>query len=262
MKFDGKAFAQEIEAKVSENVAKLSVKPRIVSVLVGDDPASALYTKLKKAAAERVGIEFEIVREKGEVTSEKLKQILKVIGQREDVTGVMVQLPLPGDSRKDTQEILSAIPLDKDVDGLRYLESGVVPPVVKAILDVVEKIGGNPEKYVVIGASGFVGSATCLELVKKGKEVIKVDSDTQNVKDLVLQGDVVISCVGKEEVVTGDMVRDSVIAIDVGAPRGDMTSEVYQKASVSVEVPGGIGPVTIACLLDNSLSLYGNFKNH
>ena len=132
MKFDGKAFAQEIEAKVSENVAKLSVKPRIVSVLVGDDPASALYTKLKKAAAERVGIEFEIVREKGEVTSEKLKQILEVIGQREDVTGMMVQLPLPGDSRKDTEEILAAIPLDKDVDGLRYPDSGVVPPVVKA----------------------------------------------------------------------------------------------------------------------------------
>lgn len=255
MKFDGKAFAQEIEAKVSEKVAKLNVKPRIVSVLVGDDPASALYTKLKKTAAERVGIDFEIVREKVEVTSEKLKQILEVIGQREDVTGVMVQLPLPGDSRKDTEEILAAIPLDKDVDGLRYLESGVVPPVVKAILDVVDEIGGNPDKFVVIGASGFVGSATCLELEKKGKEVIKVDSDTQNAKDLVLKGDIVISCVGKEGVLTGDMVRDSAIAIDVGAPRGDMTSEVYQKASVSVEVPGGIGPVTIACLMQNAAEI-------
>jgi len=256
MKFDGKAFAQEIEAKVSDEVAKLSLKPRIVSVLVGDDPASALYTKLKKAAAERVGIDFEIVREKGEGKSEKLVELVDMIGRRSDVTGVMVQLPLPGDSRKDTEEILAAIPLDKDVDGLRYPESGVVPPVVKAILDVVEKIGGNPQKFVVIGASGFVGSATCLELEKMGKEVIKVDSDTQNAKDLVLQGDIVISCVGKEGVVTEDMVRDGVIAIDVGAPHGDMMSEVYQKASVSVEVPGGIGPVTIACLLNNALELY------
>jgi methylenetetrahydrofolate dehydrogenase (NADP+)/methenyltetrahydrofolate cyclohydrolase len=255
MKFDGKAFSQEIEVQVSDKVAKLKVKPRIVSVLVGDDPASALYTKLKQAAAERVGIDFEIVREKAEVTSEKLKQILDVLGQREDVTGVMVQLPLPGDSRKDTEKILAAIPLDKDVDGLRYPESGVVPPVVKAILDVVEKIGGKPHKFVVIGASGFVGSATCLELEKMGKEVIKVDSDTVEPTRSVLVGDVVISCVGKEGVVTEDMVRDGVIAIDVGAPRGDMTSEVYQKASISVEVPGGIGPVTIACLMQNAVSL-------
>lgn len=264
MKFDGKAFSQEIEVQVSDKVAKLKVKPRIVSVLVGDDPASALYTKLKQAAAERVGIDFEIVREKGEVTSEKLKQILEVIGQREDVTGVMVQLPLPGDSRKDTEKILAAIPLDKDVDGLRYPESGVVPPVVKAILDVVEEIEKSQitnspilqlKKYVVIGASGFVGSATCLELEKKGKEVIKVDSDTVEPTRSVLVGDVVISCVGKEGVVTEDMVRNGVIAIDVGAPRGDMTSEVYQKASVSVEVPGGIGPVTIACLMQNAVSL-------
>jgi methylenetetrahydrofolate dehydrogenase (NADP+)/methenyltetrahydrofolate cyclohydrolase len=254
MKFDGKAFAQEIEAKVSDEVAKLSLKPRIVSVLVGDDPASALYTKLKKAAAERVGITFEIYHYTNEPLDHLRDKVVE-LGAREDVTGVMVQLPLPGDSRKDTEEILAAIPLDKDVDGLRYPESGVVPPVVKAILDVVEKIGGNPQKFVVIGASGFVGSATCLELEKMGKEVIKVDSDTQNAKDLVLQGDIVISCVGKEGVVTEDMVRDGVIAIDVGAPRGDMTSEVYQKASVSVEVPGGIGPVTIASLMQNTLGL-------
>lgn len=251
MKFDGKIFAAEIETKVKNKVRNFVLKPKIVSVLVGDDPASALYTKLKKAAAERVGVQFEIVKEKEEVTSEKLRKILEAVGKREDVIGVMVQLPLPRESRKDTEEILSAIPLDKDVDGLRYPDSGVVPPVVMAILNVVEKIGGNPQKFVVIGASGFVGSATCRELEKMGKEVIKVDSATKDVRDLVLQGDIVISCVGKEGVVNGDMVRDGLIAIDVGAPRGDMTSEVYQKASVSVEVPGGIGPVTISCLMQS-----------
>ncbi len=256
MKFDGKAFAQEIEAKVKNKVRNFVLKPRIVSVLVGDDPASALYTKLKKAAAERVGIQFEVI--KLETTNNQasiIKQKVIEIGDREDVTGVMVQLPLPENFKGETLKVLEAIPLDKDVDGLRYPESGVVPPVVKAILDVVEKIGGNPSKFVVIGATGFVGSATCSELEKMGKLVIKVDSDTQNAKDLVLQGDIVISCVGKEGVVTGDMVRDGVIAIDVGAPRGDMTREVYQKASVSVEVPGGIGPVTIASLMQNGLEL-------
>jgi methylenetetrahydrofolate dehydrogenase (NADP+)/methenyltetrahydrofolate cyclohydrolase len=249
MKFDGKAFAEEIEAKVKNKVTILAKKPRIVSVLVGDDPASALYTKLKKAAAERVGIDFEIVK------LDLLGNEIEEIAKRDEVTGIMLQLPVPGISGQALKDILETIPLNKDVDGLRYPESGVVPPVVKAILDVVEKIGGNPEKFVVIGASGFVGSATCLELEKMGKEVIKVDSDTQNAKDLVLQGDIVISCVGKEGVVTGDMVRDGVILIDVGAPRGDMARDAYDKASVSVEVPGGIGPVTIACLMQNAVYL-------
>lgn len=259
MKFDGKAFAQEIEAKVKNKVAILAKKPRIVSVLVGDDPASALYTKLKKAAAERTRIDFEIM--KLDVLGNEIKEIAK----RADVTGIMLQLPVQNLQGRTLKEVLESIPLDKDVDGLRYPESGVVPPVVKAILDVVDEIEKSQiinsqilklKKYVVIGATGFVGSATCSELEKTGKEVIKVDSDTQNAKDLVLQGDIVISCVGKEGVVTGDMVRDGVIAIDVGAPRGDMTSEVYQKASVSVEVPGGIGPVTIACLMQNALESY------
>ena len=90
-----------------------------------------------------------------------------------------------------------------------------------------------------------------------GKEVIKVDSDTKEPTRSVLVGDVVISCVGKEGIVTEEMVKPRAVVIDVGAPRGDMTSEVYQKASVSVEVPGGIGPVTIACLMENATELDG-----
>ncbi|MFZ2199519.1 MAG: bifunctional 5,10-methylenetetrahydrofolate dehydrogenase/5,10-methenyltetrahydrofolate cyclohydrolase [Microgenomates group bacterium] len=265
MKFDGKAFALEIEDKVKNKVRNFVLKPEIVSVLVGDDPASALYTKLKKAAAERVGITFEIYHYTNEPLDHLRDKVIE-IGSRVEVTGVMVQLPLPGVSRKDMDLILQTIPLDKDVDGLRYPESGVVPPVVKAILDVIVEIEKTQsselrlQKYVIIGASGFVGSATCRELEKMGKEVIKIDSDTQDAKDLMLQGDIIISCVGKEGVVTEDMVREGAVVIDVGAPRGDMTKEVYQKASVSVEVPGGIGPVTIASLLQNAVDIYGRRK--
>lgn len=267
MKFDGKAFAQEIEAKVKNKVLNFVLKPRIVSVLVGDDPASALYTKLKKAAAERTGIDFEIVK------LDVLRNEIVEIAKRQDVTGIMLQLPVPGLQGQALKEVLETIPFDKDVDGLRYPESGVVPPVVKAILEVVDEIEQSQisnslpaqagqilklKKYVVIGASGFVGSATCLELEKQGKEVIRVDSDTIDPARLVLQSDVVISCVGKAGMVTGNMVREGAVVIDVGAPRGDMTQEVYQKASVSVEVPGGIGPITIACLIQNGLELYKN----
>jgi len=235
MKFDGKAFASEIEVEVSTSLRQGyggRRRPKIVSVLVGDDPASVLYTKLKKQAAERVGIEFEIVKFESGFSRDQNQDLgsrIRQIGAREDVTGVMVQLPLPGVSRKDTEAILQAIPLEKDVDGLRYPDSGVVPPVVKAVLSIVEEI--DREKFTIYNLQF---------------------TNTWEKRFVVLGADVVISCMGNEGMVTSDMVRDGAIVIDVGAPRGDMTREVYEKASVSVEVPGGIGPVTIACLLQNA----------
>jgi len=270
MKFDGRGFAQKIEEQVKNKVRNFVGKPHVVSILVGDDPASHLYTKLKKQAAERVGIEFEVVK----VSScEGLTQIVEKVGENSQVQGMMIQLPIPSPHGETSlqglalKEVLDAIPKEKDIDGLRYPESGIVPPVVAAILQVINeiektqssdhspKIAQGSElgqrKYVVVGASGFVGSAVCSELEKMRYQVIKVDSDTQNAKELVLQGDMVISCVGKEGVVRDDMVKKGAVVIDVGAPKGDMTKEVYQNASISVEVPGGIGPVTIACLMQS-----------
>lgn len=274
MKFDGKAFAKEIEEQVRNKVtnlpaskAGLVTKPKIVSVLIGDDPASALYTKLKKAAAQRVGIEFEIVRfesEFGDNKNQDLGSRIKEIGERDDVTGLMIQLPIPGLQDRALKDVLIEIPFSKDVDGLRYPESGVVPPVVDGVLKIIDKIEDPANlkagKYVVIGATGFVGSALCRELEERGLLVLKVDSETKNSADVIMRGDVIISCVGKEGIISGDMIRDNRIVIDVGSPLGDMTREVYQKASVSVEVPGGVGPVTIACLMANAVDIYGRNK--
>ena len=262
MKFDGRGFAQEIERVLKQKMSSIQGRPKIVSVLVGDDPASVLYTRLKKEAAERIGIDFEVVRlEEKEHTASNLQRQIREIGANNEVTGLMVQLPIADLQGQALQEVLEAIPLNKDVDGLRYPESKVIPPVVEAVLKILEKISETKElkelKYVVIGAKGFVGSAVCLELEKQGKTVIKVDSDTTDPARSILEGDVIISCTGKEGMVIGDMVRDGSIVIDVGAPRGDMTQEVYQKASVSVEVPGGVGPVTIACLMQNAVEIYG-----
>ncbi len=254
MKFDGKGFAKNIEEIVAERVSKLELKPRIVSILVGNDPASVLYTRLKQEAAERVGIDFEVVRLES-VTREQIQSI----AEREDVTGLMIQLPVPGLNGETQEEILSAIPLSKDVDGLRYPASGVVPPVVSAILQVMDKIGVSQkleirnQKIVVVGAKGFVGSGVVSELNKIGKTVIGVERGDD--MGVITSGDVVISAVGEEGIIKSEMVKDGAVVIDVGAPRGDMTKEVYQKASVSVEVPGGVGPVTIACLMENATNL-------
>lgn len=284
MIFDGKKFARELEDQIKNRVQNLAIKPHIVSIVVGDDPASALYTRLKKAAAERVGIEFEIAKivDRRSSIVEFAREIAE-IGERKEVTGVMVQLPLPGVSRKDTAEVLQGILLAKDVDGLRWEESGVMPATVRAVMAILDNIAKSQiknslptvsstqslqagqilksGKYVVIGSRGAVGRPLVHFLKERGIEVSEVEWDTPDPARTVLAGDIVISCVGKAGVVSGDMVSDGVIAIDVGMSAvngkvaGDMSQEVYQKASISVQVPGGVGPVTIASLLQNSLEL-------
>lgn len=254
MKFDGKGFAKTIEESVAARLRELQVKPKIVSVLVGNDPASVLYTGLKQKAAERAGIDFEVVR-----LDTVTKEQVKVIAERVDVTGLMIQLPVPNLQGQALAEILSVIPYNKDVDGLRYPESGVVPPVVRAVLGVIENIVeshrleiGN-QKIVVVGAAGFVGSGVVSELAKKDIEVVGVERGDD--MEVIKTGDIVISAVGDEGIIKPEMVKEGPVVIDVGAPRGDMTREAYQKASVSVEVPGGVGPVTIACLMENVTNL-------
>lgn len=243
MIFDGKAFAKEIETEVENKVRNLPAqaglvkKPRIASVVVGDDPASTLYTRLKQKAAERVGIQFDVI--KLEISNNQapiIKQKVAEIAAREDVTGVMVQLPLPGVSRKDTEEILKAIPLDKDVDGLRWEESGVMPATVMAVLAICQSIANNQYpiinnqtkpnhqminkfwemKFVVLGARGVVGRPLVYSLRKMGLEVTEIEWDTPDPAGSLIESDVIISCVGKAGLVTGTIVKGDVIAIDVG----------------------------------------------
>lgn len=251
MKFDGKGFALKIEEQVRTRLRQGfgGRRPKIVSILVGNDPASVLYTRLKQEAAARVGIEFVVER-----LDRISKEVVAEIASRDDVTGLMLQLPVPDLRGYTLREVLSATPSEKDVDGLRYPESGVVPPVVTAVLIILDEIAVNSKlkikdsKIVVVGAKGFVGSGVVAELGKRGTQVIGVErGDDMNV---IMSGDVVISAVGEEGIIKPEMIREGAVVIDVGAPRGDMTKEVYQKASVSVEVPGGVGPVTIACLME------------
>ncbi len=272
MIFDGKAFAKELEIEVAAKVAKMGKKPKIVSVLVGNDPASELYSRLKKSAAERCGIDFLIERLDASSQSADIKQKIAELAGQVDVTGVMVQLPIPGISWKDTEAILKAIPLGKDIDGLRWRESGVKPATVRAVLSILEEIarlqdtqGSEPlwkRKFVVLGSRGAVGEPLVNFLKQKGVDVVEIEWDTPEPAKSILEGDVIISCVGKAGLVGGEMVRDGLIAIDVGMSQkdgkvvGDMTTEVYRKAAVAVAVPGGVGPVTIACLMENVYETY------
>ncbi len=258
MIFDGRAFAKEIERIVKERVEAMSNKPKILSILVGQDPASELYTRLKKQAAERVGIEFE------EVRLESHREIEKVIGSS-DADGIMIQMPIPGLSREEMQDLVKLIPLEKDVDGLRWEESGVMPATVRAILSIIDKIAQSQiinspilksVRYVVVGSHGSVGKPLVHFLRKGGVgQITEVNSDTVEMKERILEGEVVISCTGRAGLITQEMVRPGVIAIDVGSPRGELTQGVYQKASVATPVPWGVGPVTVSCLMENAINL-------
>ncbi len=258
MIFDGKAFAREIEDRVAKQVSTMSVKPKIVSLLVGNDPASELYTRLKSKAAERVGINFEVMRVED---SGKLRDELKRVASRDNVTGVMIQLPIPGVSRKDTEEIIQEIPLTKDVDGLRWRESGIKPATVRGILSIIGSVARDKQKFVVFGARGAVGSPLVHYLKNMGREVSEIEWDTPNPSGSLPEGEVIISCVGKAGLITADMLSSNMIAIDVGMSElngkvvGDMTQEVYQKVSYAVGVPNGVGPVTIASLLENAVDI-------
>ncbi len=261
MLFDGKQFAREIEEQVGAHVTSLVRAPKVVSILVGDDPASELYTRLKKQAAERVGVDFAVKK----YTTEKVKNLeaeIAELGAREDVTGVMVQLPLPEPLRGFSSKYIKMIPLTKDVDGLRWEESKIMPATVRAILSVLERIAKDSRReildsrFVVVGARGSVGRPLAHYLRERRIEVAEVEWDTPDPAKITRGGDVVISCTGKAGIVTGGMVKNGVVALDVGSPKGDMTQEVYEKASVAVPVPGGVGPVTIACLMANALDLF------
>ncbi len=172
-------------------------------------------------------------------------------------------MPIPGVVGDELNQIISAIPLEKDVDGLRWEESKITPATVRAVLSIVDEIASDKTKFAVLGSAGAVGRPLVHFLKERGVEVSEIEWDTKNVTDLTLKAEVVISCVGRAGLVTGEMVRDSVIVIDVGMSEvegkvvGDMTQEVYQRASMAVGVPGGVGPVTIASLMANAVDIYG-----
>lgn len=264
MIFDGRKFAREKEKELSLRVERLKKKPKIVSFLVGNDRASEVYTKLKARVARRVGVEFVVKRFPEDIEVSKLIGKIKTEGSDLLVCGVMVQLPLPSGLRGHEREVLESIPRHKDADGLRYPESGVIPAATRAVISILEEIEeshGWEGEFVVVGAEGVVGRALVGELRKRGVEVKEVEIDTKDAGEVIRSGSVVISCVGSPGVVRESDVKKGVVVVDVGVkmedgkPVGDMGVGVYDKARVSVRVPGGVGPVTIVSLMENVLEL-------
>lgn len=254
--FDGKKFAKRNLESLPKDKGKT-----LVSILVGNDKASEIYTKLKQKAAKSVGCKMEVRRFNENVDVTSIIRIIEVLNKDESVDGIMVQLPLPGKIQNLKHKIQNSINREKDVDGMRE-DSDFVPATVKAVISIIQeslqfdgqaRINKSKDKIVVVGGEGSVGKALIANLrMYELTNVRGVDIETQNLKSKIQNADVVISATGVPNLIKGDMVKDGVVVIDVGAPKGDVEFEsVSKKAKFITPVPGGVGPVTVACLMEN-----------
>lgn len=254
--FNGKKWAELEAGELKNRVLMLKenyqVTPKLVTILVGDDPASKLYAKLKKNKAEEIGVKFVTVYfEDTDKTS--LIKLIEKYNIDASVHGIMVQLPLPKSLRIYKEEIIDSIDPKKDVDGLREY-SPYVHPTSKAVISIIEQSTGvnMDDTIVVVGSHGMVGKPLVRELTKIGYKVLEANKNTKDLAKITKQGDIVVSAVGKPNLITGEMIKNGAAIVDVGSPKGDFEFEsVLKKASFITPVPGGVGPLTIAKLFEN-----------
>lgn len=265
----GKQIAAKIEKSVKKRVQKLKKKGRKIRldvILVGNNRASETYVRRKSEAALRVGIDFKLHQFPTSVSEKNLIKQIKAV--QKGSSGVLIQLPLP--EKLYTPEVLNSIDPNLDVDCLTHDNLGrlvfhsnfIAPPTPAAALTILEELNVNlkGKNVTVIGMGALVGKPLAIMLINQGASVTSCDINTLNVKEKCLNADIIITAVGKKDLLTGDMVKNGVIVIDTGFVyedgklMGDVNmAEVAPKASFITPTPGGIGPITVARLLLNTV---------
>ena len=279
---DGKATATQIKAEIAEKVAKIVAeggkRPHLAAILVGHDGGSETYVKNKVLACEACGFESSLIRFEDDVTEEKVLECVKNLNEDPSVDGFIVQLPLP--KHIDEQRVTEAIDPKKDVDGFHPVNVGRMaiglPAFISAtplgIMTLLQRynIETSGKKCVVLGRSNIVGKPMAQLMMQKewGDATVTVcHSHSKTLKDECREADIIIAAIGRPEFVTADMVKDGAVVIDVGTTRvpdpsaksgfrltGDVKfDEVAPKSSFITPVPGGVGPMTICSLMQNTL---------
>jgi methylenetetrahydrofolate dehydrogenase (NADP+)/methenyltetrahydrofolate cyclohydrolase len=269
---DGVAAAKVIRHEVSQAVAKLKNKPGLATVLVGEDPGSRSYVNGKHRDCSQVGINSIRIELPETVSQAELLKEIDDLNRSNECSGFIVQLPLP--SHIDTNKVLSAIDPDKDADGLHpknlgklvLSQSGVIPCTPRAIVELLRKneISLSGKEVVIIGRGTTVGRPLSLLLSSKGIDatVTILHSKSSDIRSHTKRADIVIAALGSAHFLTADMVKEGVVAIDVGITRtseglvGDIDPGVVKVASAIAPMPGGVGPMTRAMLLSNLLALH------
>lgn len=271
---DGRALAQRVRTRIAEDVALLGrehgIVPTLAAVLVGDDAASAVYVGMKHRACEAAGMRSRQVLLAGDVTQEELLARIHELGADDEVDGILVQLPLP--DHLDTRSVQAAVPPDKDVDALNPVTVGrlatgdptflpCTPYGVMELLDA-EGVPTAGAHVVIVGRSSLVGRPLSILLSSPGRDatVTLAHSRTRDLAAVCASADVLVVAAGRPGLVTADMVRPGAVVIDVGTNRaedgrlvGDVDAGVVEVAGALTPVPGGVGPMTVTMLLENTL---------
>ncbi len=270
---DGKAIAKRVRAEVRERALGLAERqgraPGLHVVLVGEDPASQVYVRNKERAAGKAGIEGKVHRLPEDTAEPALLALIEELNQDVTVDGILVQLPLPGSL--DSARVVRAIDPAKDVDGLHPVNagelmldgSGLTPCTPTGCMKLIQETGCSLEgrRALVLGRSQLVGKPVAMMLLRQNATVTMAHSRTQDLDARVREADVVIAAVGRPKLVRGEWIKNGAVVIDVGINRepdgtlvGDVDFEAAsERASHITPVPGGVGPMTIAMLLDNTV---------
>lgn len=276
MILDGVRTAEIIQRKISEEVSRIKEDITLAIFMVGNNQASQIYVHNKEKACEAVGIKARIYKFDENISQKEVLKMVDECNNDEAVTGIMVQLPLP--SHLDADLILDRIDPNKDVDGLGIVNQGrlfkgkraIEPATAKGIITLLKNnnvdIAGK--NAVVIGRSILVGKPVAMLLMKENATVTICHSKTQNLKDITKRADILVVAIGKPKMITEDMVKRDAVVVDVGINRvagklcGDVDFENVQNvASFITPVPKGVGPMTIATLLQNVISCYKIQRN-
>ena len=270
---DGKAVAKSVRERVAGETAELKKKgvtPGLAVIIVGEDPASQVYVRNKEKACEEVGFFSEKFALPESTTQEELNALVKELNERDDINGILCQLPLP--KHLDDKEVINLINPIKDVDAFHPGNVGAImigdynflPCTPAGVMELIHSTGVDVcgKKAVVIGRSNIVGKPMAMLLLHENATVEITHSRTQNLAEVTAGADILVAAIGKAKFVTADMVKEGAVVIDVGMNRdengklcGDVDFEaVTDKCSYITPVPGGVGPMTISMLMQNTLT--------
>ena len=271
-RLDGKVLSQKLREQMRlevEELKKAGKKPGLAVILVGDDPASRVYVNGKKKACEELGIRSFEYALPAETKEEELLGLLEQLNEDDNVDGILVQLPLPKHLNETT--VIETIRADKDVDAFRYENVGRImvgnahflPCTPAGVMELIDQTGIDltGKECVVIGRSNIVGKPQALLLLQRNATVTICHSKTRDLAEVTRRADVVVAAVGRANLITGDMIKEGAVVIDVGMNRlpdgklcGDVEfASVSEKASYLTPVPGGVGPMTITMLMRNTI---------
>ncbi len=266
---NGKALAAKIKERVREEAATLPRRPGLAVVLVGNDPASRVYVTSKRKDCEECGFYSEEYALLEDATQTELLELVETLNGREDIDGILVQLPLP--KHLNEEAVIEAISPQKDVDGFHPMSAGnlligrpgFLPCTPAGVMELLDEYGVDPagKRAVVVGRSNIVGKPMALLLLRRSATVTVCHSKTSNLAEICSRADILVSAVGRTKLITADMVKSGAVVVDVAMNRdengrlcGDVDyAAVASKASFITPVPGGVGPMTRAVLMQNTL---------